>query len=412
MSHLLVTAKQHVEINTAVAAYLKTNGYLKSFEDFLIEADLQNENIDNNASTLERKFLTNARLQVKVTNLEKQIAELQAEACREVPARTKRKPEEWLPRPPERASLIGHRMSVNRVIFHPIYTLIVSGSDDASVRVWDLLTGRCERALTGHTNAVNDLAFNSKGTQLLSCSSDMTAKLWDFGATYSCLRSFAGHEHSITTVAFSSDNMFLTGSRDSLIKLWEIDSAHCVHNFRGHEDWVRMIRLNSTAKYLASCSTDRLVKVWSMETKALVVDLYGHDHVVECIAWASPATVTAMKIPEDKEADVLIEGATLVLASAGRDKTIRLWHINVGACLFIIDGHDNWVRGLVFHPVGSFLISVADDKTMRTWDLEKQSQIKSLTPHNQFVSSVDFHKSEPYVVTCSADSTLKLWECR
>uniref|UniRef100_A0AC34GQ77 LisH domain-containing protein n=1 Tax=Panagrolaimus sp. ES5 TaxID=591445 RepID=A0AC34GQ77_9BILA len=392
MSHVLVTAKQHIEINTALAGYLKKNGYLDSFKAFLAEADLQNENIDASAATLERKFLTNARLQVKVTNLEKQLAELQAEACREVPARTNRKPEEWLPRSPERGTLIGHRMSINRVIFHPIYTLIVSGSDDASIRIWDVLTGRCERALTGHTNAVNDLAFNAKGNQLLSCSSDMTAKLWDFGQTYSCLRSFAGHDHSITTVAFTADNMFLTGSRDSLIKLWEPETARCIHNFRGHEDWV--------------------VKVWSMENKALVVDLYGHDHVVECVAWASEATVKAMKIPDDKEADVLIEGSPLVLASAGRDKSIRVWHVNIGACLFTIDGHDNWVRGLVFHPLGNYLISVADDKTMRTWDMDNQKQIKSILPHNQFVSGVDFHKTEPYVVTCSADSTLKLWECR
>jgi platelet-activating factor acetylhydrolase IB subunit alpha len=412
MSHMVVTAKQRTEINTAVAGYLKNNGYEKSFEAFLAEADLQNENIDASTAVLERKFLTNARLQVKVTNLEKQLAELQAEASREVPAKTNRKPDEWLPRSPERGTLIGHRMSINRVIFHPVYTLIVSGSDDASIRIWDILTGRCERALTGHTNAVNDLAFNAKGNQLLSCSSDMTAKLWDFGQTYSCLRSFAGHDHSITTIAFTADNMFLTGSRDSLIKLWEPETAQCIHSFRGHEDWVRMIRLNSNSRYLASCSTDRIVKVWSMENKALVVDLRGHDHVVECVAWASDAAVKVMRISESKDADVIIEGLPIVLASAGRDKSIRVWHVNIGACLFIIDGHDNWVRGLVFHPLGGFLISVADDKTMRTWDMINQKQIKSIHPHNQFVSSVDFHKTEPYVVTCSADSTLKLWECR
>uniref|UniRef100_A0AC35F667 LisH domain-containing protein n=1 Tax=Panagrolaimus sp. PS1159 TaxID=55785 RepID=A0AC35F667_9BILA len=150
----MVTAKQRTEINTAVAGYLKKNGYEKSFEAFLAESDLQNENIDASTDVLERKLVANGRLQKKVINLEKQLAELQVEASREVPAEINRRPDEWLPRIPERGTLIGHRMNINRVIFHPIYTLIVSGSDDASIRIWDVLTGRCERALTGHTNAV------------------------------------------------------------------------------------------------------------------------------------------------------------------------------------------------------------------------------------------------------------------
>ena len=56
------------------------------------------------------------------------------------------------------------------------------------------------------------------------------------------------------------DNKVLTGSRDNSIKLWEIDEEtnKCTHNFQGHTAWVRMIRVNPNAKYLASCSTDRV----------------------------------------------------------------------------------------------------------------------------------------------------------
>ena len=114
----------------------------------------------------------------------------------------KRKSDEWLPRPPELVTLSGHRSSVTIVVFHPVYNILVSGGDDACIRIWDPLTNRCERTLTGHTMSVNDLAFNSKGTLLASCSSDMKTKIWDFGKTYSCLKTFAGHEHSISSVAF------------------------------------------------------------------------------------------------------------------------------------------------------------------------------------------------------------------
>jgi platelet-activating factor acetylhydrolase IB subunit alpha len=53
-------------------------------------------------------------------------------------------------------------------------------------------------------------------------------------------------------------------------------------------------------------------------------------------------------------------------------------------------GHDNWVRGLVFHPGGKYLISVADDKTLRCWDLSQEGKlVKTLDDtHGHFISCI------------------------
>lgn len=48
----------------------------------------------------------------------------------------------------------------------------------------------------------------------------------------------------------------------------------------------------------------------------------------------------------------------------------RRWHLAFFAAGGSQKGHDNWVRGVVFHPSGKFLLSVADDKTMRVWELK------------------------------------------
>ena len=166
-----------------------------------------------------------------------------------------------------------------------------------------------------------------------------------------------------------------------------------------------------------------------MENKEMVVELYGHDHIVECITWASDETIKALKITNTKDSDrhLYIDGKPLVLASSGRDKTIRIWHLNFAVCLYTLEGHDNWVTGLVFHPAGQYLLSSSDDKTMRIWDLSNPQACKILPAHGQFVQCIgtilsfyiylftlflDFHRREPYVVTGSADGTAKIWECR
>jgi len=73
---------------------------------------------------------------------------------------------DWLPRAPARHVLTGHRSPVTRVTFHPVFSVIVSASDDASIKVWDWETGELERTLKGHTKAVKDVDFDSKGLLL------------------------------------------------------------------------------------------------------------------------------------------------------------------------------------------------------------------------------------------------------
>lgn len=118
--------------------------------------------------------------------LEAKLTEAEKEVIEGAPTKNKRTPGEWIPRPPEKYSMSGHRASITRVsywtflfkkpkeyivspfqvIFHPIFGLVVSASEDATIKIWDFETGEYERSLKGHTDSVQDVAFDAQGKLL------------------------------------------------------------------------------------------------------------------------------------------------------------------------------------------------------------------------------------------------------
>lgn len=105
--------------NKAIADYLGTNNYHDALEVFRKEADLDaNETIDvKHTGLLEKKWTSVIRLQKKVMELEAKLSEVQKEVSDGGVTRQKRSPGEWIPRPPEKFALHGHRATITKVSF-------------------------------------------------------------------------------------------------------------------------------------------------------------------------------------------------------------------------------------------------------------------------------------------------------
>jgi len=410
---MVLTAMQKNELNMAISEYLK-NSYPNTHEMFKEEATLPDENDKKFNGLLERKWTTVMRLSRKIQELEVKNKELQRESKDTFSSR-KKDPSEWIPRLPPRTEMSGHRLPITRVLFHPTFNIIVSASEDATIKVWDFETGEFERTFKGHTQIVQDLSFDTKGKLLASCSADLTIKIWDF-VDYECIKTLKGHDHNVSSIAFMSDgDHVVSASRDKTIRLWELTTGYCIKTFEGHSEWVRMVRPTNDGNHLASCSNDQTVRVWNVQTNQCDMELRDHDHVIECVAWA-PKTAyenicaaagieyKGKKDEEEKDGKFLVSGS--------RDKTLRVWDVSTGQCLFKLTGHDNWVRFVQFSPKGKFILSTSDDKTLRVWDIRNKRCQKTLDAHEHFVSCLDIHKTQPFVASGSVDKLLKVWECR
>jgi predicted NACHT family NTPase len=138
--------------------------------------------------------------------------------------------------------LHGHKADVNNVAFSPNGTMLASGSDDHTIRLWDVANGRqLGPPLTGHTDFVTSVVFSPDGTMLASGSDDKTIRLWDV-ASGRPLRTLTGHTGTVRSVAFSPNGtMLASGSDDKTIGLWDVASGRLLRALRGHTDFVNVV---------------------------------------------------------------------------------------------------------------------------------------------------------------------------
>lgn len=416
---MVLTTRQQEELNHAIVEYLSSSGFNKACEMFKEEAKIPDQIDGKYSGLLEKKWTSVIRLQKKVMDLESKLSEFEKEFTGTGPIRDKRSPTEWVPLPPERHALRGHRAPITRVVFHPVFSLVCSASEDSTIKVWDYESGDYEKTLKGHTDSVQDLAFDPTGKLLASCSADMTLKLWDF-QSFECVKTMHGHDHNVSSVTFMPQgDHLLSCSRDCTLKVWEVASGFCKKTLVGHNDWIKMVRVNSGGSLLATCSKDHTIIIWNASQADLLNNssnhikctLKDHDHTVECIAWAPDSAYSnVLEATSPNQKSDRTGGPFLI--SGSRDKTIKIWDVNVGSCLFTLIGHDNWVRGVCWHPGGKYIISVSDDKTLRVWDIVNKRCYKTVDAHSHFCTSLDFHSKSPFVATGSVDQSVKIWECR
>ena len=253
---------------------------------------------------------------------------------------------------------------------------------------------------TGHSEAVNKVAVTSDGKLLASGSDDGTIKLWDVSLRRE-LRTFAGEFSRVVSAAFSADGKMLAGVGNDKIKVWSVETGSELLSIT-HQSKVKLreagesyvnndltsVVFSPDGKTLVTAGGDGKIKFWSIATKAEIKTLSGHS------TWLSEA--------------VFSRDGKLLATSSG-DKTVAVWEVETGKKLHVLKGHSHYVYGLAFNHDGSLLASGSEDKTARVWNVTTGKELKTLTGHATAVADVMFLHGENTLVTGSDDRTLKLW---
>lgn len=260
--------------------------------------------------------------------------------------------------------------------------LIVSGSDDNTLKVWSALSGKCLRTLSGHTGGV--WCSQMSVATVISGSTDRTLRVWD-AEKGECVHTLYGHTSTVRCMHLHGDRV-VSGSRDTTLRVWDVVSGRCVHVLTGHVAAVRCVQFDG--RRVVSGGYDYMVKVWDPETETCLHTLQGHTNRVYSLQF---------------------DGVFVV--SGSLDTSIRVWEADTGNCVHTLTGHQSLTSGMELRD--NVLVSGNADSTVRVWDVRTGQCLHTLQGPNKHQSAVTcLQFCRGLVLSSSDDGTVKLWDLK
>jgi WD40 repeat protein/DNA-binding SARP family transcriptional activator len=306
---------------------------------------------------------------------------------------------------------------------------VLSGSDDGSLRLWDLSNGAEVRQLWfPNSGASLDLSPDGKLGLVAHWSGDIS--LWDY-TTGQEIRRLVGHtEMPYAGVKFGPDGRIaISGSgdifgvaQDKTLRVWDVETGQELHRFEGYADILWDIDLSLEGRWAVSASRDGVVQLWdippSLETGTsqgrVLIDL-------------APQAARSVAISPDGHSVLVGPGKG---ASAAPDYRLRLLDIETGADLAppgAFAGHTETVQAVAFSPdcgnpknTGCMALSSGLDKLVILWDVASGREIQRFVGHTAEVTQVAFSpgcdpaQSETagrcMVLSAGGDGVIILWD--
>ncbi|KAG8843576.1 hypothetical protein FRB96_003901 [Tulasnella sp. 330] len=288
-----------------------------------------------------------------------------------------------------------HRGSITGVAVSSNNKIVVSGSEDKTIRLWDATSGAAVgEVMASHTDEVTCVAVTPDCKIIVSGSMDKTLQRWDATSGAAIGEAMIGHGGGIVCVIVSPDSKtIISGSLDHALRLWDAISGAAVGQVMiGHHKGITCAVISPDGKTIISGSSDHTLRLWDATSGAAVgVVMTGHTDEIVCVAVS----------PDNK-----------VIVSGSLDKTLRLWGATSGVAVGeVMAGHTERVRSVAVSPDSKIIISGSYDKTLRLWDATRGAAIgKVMTGHTDQITRVAVFPDNKMIVSGSVDNTLRLWD--
>jgi WD40 repeat protein len=330
-----------------------------------------------------------------------------------------------------RATLRGHSLQVFWTTFLDGGRLLASGSEDRTVKLWDVAKALTERdELKAHSRSVESLVFAPDGLTFFSGGSDgliwrwevktgrrlgpigppdfrkpvqriaisfdgrtladSRVGLWDLGSGR--LRELESAEGT-SSVAFSPVEPIVAMTQPPIIRLWDVAAWKPLHSLKTSlQHGVHSMAFSPEGRILASAGEDLKVTLWEVATgRELAGDLVGHTGGIQSVAFS-------------------FDGREL--ASGGRDGMVIVWDLadpTRPSLRRTLGRNAGAVWAVAYSPDGSTIAAGCDDGTVKLWDPATGRERCTLVGHTGKVRALAVSRDGLVLATGDAGGTIRLW---
>ena len=231
-----------------------------------------------------------------------------------------------------------------------------------------------------HKKAVTGAAFLPDGKSFVTVSLDGTLKTWETAAALKYLKELEDNRdakpmlpkpvltvtahsgYGVTCVAVSPDGKrFATGATDGTVKLWDADGGKQTASLAAaHLGGVKAIQFSPDGKVLASGGADKAARLWDVtgDKPTLLQKFEGHEGPVNAVGFSPDGKLLAVGTGVPKKSGV-----------------VQVWDATAGKPTYKLEGHEDVVTCVLFHPKTNHLASGGADKKIRVWDLDEKKAL-------------------------------------
>ena len=293
----------------------------------------------------------------------------------------------------ESPSLIlpGHNESINCLAYSPDGQILISGSKDGKIKVWDVQKGFKEKkTISIGTASISGLSFSHSG-KMIAVGTYKELQLFDATTLKRIRRVKKAHASFVKSVHFSGDDKMLVSSSWKLnaLMIWNIPNLKKIIQLK-EEVWTDDADFTPDGKFVVSANHANTAKLWDINSGNLVKIFAGHED------W-----LYAVKVTSDQKK----------LITAGLDKVIKTWDLNTGKFINSLEGHTEGITGLSLSADNRYIASCALDSTILIWDLSSEEIIGRLKSQSGILSVV-FSPDMHSVASAGNDHNINIWDIR